>query len=1034
MKLLSAIGLAMEILVVCLLCPPRQQCVLCELHAAYMYNKELEAIEYAKPDHEIAMQAMTAAPRAPLLCATFMKASSIASSVLLTNIELTRNNCEWALVVYKGTEADVDSLCNTAQIKDRLVHCRRSPDSYLPMNSSALSIPKSVLYQDLLGVLPGYEKVFLMDEDISLIDFNIKLFMSIWDCFPSLEYPYSSQKQQQWPQQQQEQMKSRQWRKPIIQPLIVQPIIAESTQGARFLNQKFWSHDSKEWNDVMMTTVGFVEQQVPMLDSIFFEWFIRRVLSQTKAVASQEGVDWGFDRTWCNAALMYGVAVLGWPELKSLQHSSSNGGAVGGGSISESNDTTMISSHTTSTFGLSQGCGLVTAPGTSVHHLDRKTMKAIHNSETSLLQSRASTITSLYQHLFPSWVKKDVNGPCCNPKEVKPFDSFKQARSGDILTSCDMIGDGDGDGDFGNHAALLHKHLLHRVERTAPWKGHQLDTMNYNKEVDVVGLAYRDYYQPQEIRHKTGPQQFQSTNSSTKSSIDSGEIDGDGDDEGDRDAVTYLGARKALLCATFINLCEYQNSTSPSIARTNATASTSTTETSTYKTTLWNQSSVGPPPSEATDPAKILRFNLPAMDRHCDWAVIFVGSPDKDDISAEVDSQTTSTSKPQFLRSDSTYGETDFNSRTSMIVEHICAELAQLPLLISAIAYCNLTVQRRTASTYFNHRDDDSSNQYSNSYSYNDNSAHPAGVPSPRSLLFRDLLPLLPHYEKIFLVDEDVSLTQFNYTMFHRVTSSGFPARYGGGPLIAQPLIYEEGTPSSQSPMNSIPEPSKHASYLTVEAWAAAGSGSTAVAQQVDGTKQQQPRPMGELDLSDVLASTVGYIEQQAVVLDSIFFHWIISRVLTEVTTCATPSPLPSPSAPIVDSASAFTTSSSSVGAGIMWDVDWGLERSWCRAAQMYSEEVLFWPLESISTLSPACAVVTAPGTAVQHWNTIAAHEHETRDKARYAHDSTQLYEELFPTWVVLDPAVDELNPLLWKKNKDRFRMVREMDISSHGR
>jgi hypothetical protein len=56
--------------------------------------------------------------------------------------------------------------------------------------------------------------------------------------------------------------------------------------------------------------VGYIEQQVPLFDSIFFEWFVKRVLSQTKQWFMEYGIDWGHDRSWCNAAQMYVPDVL----------------------------------------------------------------------------------------------------------------------------------------------------------------------------------------------------------------------------------------------------------------------------------------------------------------------------------------------------------------------------------------------------------------------------------------------------------------------------------------------------------------------------------------------------------------------------------------------------------------------------------------------------------------------------------------------------------------------------------------------------
>ena len=53
-----------------------------------------------------------------------------------------------------------------------------------------------------------------------------------------------------------------------------------------------------------------IHHSVPLIDARFFEWFISRVLSMTRDIAIKMGVDQGLDKTWCNAAKVYGKKVL----------------------------------------------------------------------------------------------------------------------------------------------------------------------------------------------------------------------------------------------------------------------------------------------------------------------------------------------------------------------------------------------------------------------------------------------------------------------------------------------------------------------------------------------------------------------------------------------------------------------------------------------------------------------------------------------------------------------------------------------------
>ena len=59
-----------------------------------------------------------------------------------------------------------------------------------------------------------------------------------------------------------------------------------------------------------MTDPCSAPPSVPMIDARFFEWFVTRVLSMTRDIAIKMGVDQGLDKTWCNAAKVYGKRVL----------------------------------------------------------------------------------------------------------------------------------------------------------------------------------------------------------------------------------------------------------------------------------------------------------------------------------------------------------------------------------------------------------------------------------------------------------------------------------------------------------------------------------------------------------------------------------------------------------------------------------------------------------------------------------------------------------------------------------------------------
>jgi hypothetical protein len=275
------------------------------------FNKELEVINMGKIDYRKRNRT-----RKPLLCVAFVKASAEPLKQLQTNMNVMKAECEWAVVFYDGTDGDISAFCGPksnkvqrkasripksvpddepAEIEEErtvitVVHCKRAVDTIERPTTSVeladgrvieqkLSVPKTALYQELLPVLPYYEDVFLLDEDISLEGFKIQDLMRVWKCVYTED----------------------------IRPLIVQPLIVERTQYFPYVHLDAWKSMKRK---VYAAATGLVEQQVPLFDAVFFEWMVRRVLSQTREIALKQGVDQSHDRTWCRAGIMYGKMIL----------------------------------------------------------------------------------------------------------------------------------------------------------------------------------------------------------------------------------------------------------------------------------------------------------------------------------------------------------------------------------------------------------------------------------------------------------------------------------------------------------------------------------------------------------------------------------------------------------------------------------------------------------------------------------------------------------------------------------------------------
>jgi hypothetical protein len=308
------------------------------------YNLEMTVINEGKEDYRQAMASAALVARKPLLCVVFAKASLNTFINILSNILHMHDTCEWAIIFYAGKYREERNICQHHRLRSHLVLCKRAKDSLKIVNGVDMShdkdfmsksVPKTVLYRELLPLISSYQRLFLLDEDISLVDFNYNAFTEVWDCgFPN-QPP----------------------------PLIVQPVVAEDTQ---FFNFVLWS----TWRDkpTLATATGIVEQQAPLFDAIFFEWFVRRVLSHTLKFALEYGVDWGHDRSWCNAAAMYSVEVLHWSPSD-------------------------------------VSCAIVTV--TSIHHLNTHSMVG-KRVNRPLFKSSGNRVVQKYIDRFPTWVLVDI--------------------------------------------------------------------------------------------------------------------------------------------------------------------------------------------------------------------------------------------------------------------------------------------------------------------------------------------------------------------------------------------------------------------------------------------------------------------------------------------------------------------------------------------------------------------------------------------------------------------------------------------------
>lgn len=307
------------------------------------YNKEREVLEKGKPFVLDLLRQRNESSRKELLCATFMNGGNAMSNrMLYVNMRKLGSVCDFAIVLYKGHPRDVN-MCNRSNPLANILFCDRAKATLPPSPPAPKGVyPKPLLYMELLPFLQDYRRVFLIDEDISLFKFDYKIFSAVWNCGFYPAHP----------------------------PLITQALVSEGTQWFPYVHFDKWKEGRKSL--IWAAESVFIEQQAPLLDSVFFHWLLEFVLKPTLTLSLQTGSDWGTDIVWCYAAYHYAREILGVTE---------EGFAP---------------------------CALLTKAPPVVHR-DGKTIgfKKAHFQE---FNNEGFRMVGLYRELFPTWMANHTAG------------------------------------------------------------------------------------------------------------------------------------------------------------------------------------------------------------------------------------------------------------------------------------------------------------------------------------------------------------------------------------------------------------------------------------------------------------------------------------------------------------------------------------------------------------------------------------------------------------------------------------------------
>eukprot|EP01036_Dinobryon_divergens_P023758 gene23758-32144_t len=202
-----------------------------------------------------------------MLCVTFTALQKDKSwRNILRNVKYAKERCEWVVVSYNSVDEVLYSSRLTV-IEEVALWANTSAMVMRHSFGDRDGLMKPLLFDALLPFLRLYSKVWLMDEDISIVGFNFRSYFGIWDCaFDPASPP----------------------------PVISQPLIHGNKYQPPFTKDGWAMYN----NSVIAIRSAWVEQQSPILDARFFAWFIENVIFPLKNDFIETKSDFGYDQTW----------------------------------------------------------------------------------------------------------------------------------------------------------------------------------------------------------------------------------------------------------------------------------------------------------------------------------------------------------------------------------------------------------------------------------------------------------------------------------------------------------------------------------------------------------------------------------------------------------------------------------------------------------------------------------------------------------------------------------------------------------------
>ena len=207
-----------------------------------------------------------------LLCVSFLNTTIEAVLFLFANINIMKDDCDWAIVVFATGMMSQEDLCATESIAPFTVYCNRSF-----MVQEDLFVPLGALFPEIAFLLPDYDRVFLMDQGVSLLGFDPDTFFRLARCSFAGGYPM------------------------VSHPLLREP----SWSKFPYLLRRHWNRSSNGTDSagpIVATEVLLVEPVAAMVDSRFLMWLVRHLLATEAPKWLGQGFDWVLPRMLCGAA------------------------------------------------------------------------------------------------------------------------------------------------------------------------------------------------------------------------------------------------------------------------------------------------------------------------------------------------------------------------------------------------------------------------------------------------------------------------------------------------------------------------------------------------------------------------------------------------------------------------------------------------------------------------------------------------------------------------------------------------------------